>query len=193
MELPTPPAIASSAGIVRARLRDQRRRGILARVPVVEAGLVGEDDQRVGLDQVGDHGRQRVVVAEADLVDGDGVVLVDDGDDAEPEQRAQRRARVEIALAVGEVLVGEQDLRGREVVLAEARFVGLDQAHLADGGRGLELVQRVRPLLPAEALHAFRDRAARDQHDLAPLRRSCAICPAQRASASQVQPLARGW
>ena len=34
------------------------------------------------------------------------------GIDAEREQRAQRRARVEIALAVGEVFVREQDLRG---------------------------------------------------------------------------------
>jgi hypothetical protein len=31
-------------------------------------GLVGEDDERIGFDQVGDHRAQRVVVAELDLV-----------------------------------------------------------------------------------------------------------------------------
>ena len=38
-------------------------------------------NQQVGLDQVGDQGAQRVVVAEPDLVGGDRVVLVDDRDD----------------------------------------------------------------------------------------------------------------
>ena len=131
-----------------------------ARVAREQAGLIGEDDQRIGLDQVGDQRAQRVVVAELDLVGGDGVVFVDDRDDAELEQRAQRRARIEIALPVGEVVVRQQHLRGVQAVCAEARFVGLHQAHLADRGGGLQFVQLARPALPAQALHAFGDRAA---------------------------------
>ena len=91
-------APASAAGSLRGSAR-------------VEAGLVGQDDQRVGFDQVGDQRGQRVVVAEPDFVGGHGVVLVDDRDDTQVEQRAQRRARIQIALAVGKIFVREQDLR----------------------------------------------------------------------------------
>src|SRR5690606_39642159 len=47
-------------------------------VAVVDAVHVGQQHQQVGADQVGDEGGEPVVVAEADLVGGDGVVLVDD-------------------------------------------------------------------------------------------------------------------
>ena len=66
-------------------LLDQRRRGVEARVGGEEARRVGEQHEEVGVDQVRDQRREAVVVAEADLVVGDGVVLVDD--------RARRRAR----------------------------------------------------------------------------------------------------
>ena len=57
----------------------------------------------------------------------------------------QRRARVEIAAAVGEVVVRQQDLRGVQAELRERRLVGLHEAHLPDRGRGLQLVDRARP------------------------------------------------
>mgnify|MGYP003346523742 CR=1 FL=1 len=38
---------------------------------------------------------------------------------------------------------------------------------LADGSGGLQFVHRTRPLFPAEALHAFGDRAAGNQYHLA--------------------------
>jgi hypothetical protein len=58
-------------------LFDELRLRVLARVRIVEAGLVGEDHERVGFDQVGDQGAEGVVVAELDLVGHHGVVLVD--------------------------------------------------------------------------------------------------------------------
>ena len=81
----------------RRRRPDRRRRARPSirrapgsrRVRGVEAVDVAEQDQRVGVDQMGDQGRQPVVVAEADLVGGDGVVLVDDRDDAELQQPAE--------------------------------------------------------------------------------------------------------
>ena len=59
------------------------RSGSLRGSRVEEARLVGEDHQRVGFDQIGDQRAERVVVAEPDLVDRDGVVLVDDRDHAQ--------------------------------------------------------------------------------------------------------------
>ena len=55
-----------------------------ARVAVVQPVDVGEQHQQVGPHQVRDQRGQPVVVAEPDLVGGDGVVLVDHRDGAEP-------------------------------------------------------------------------------------------------------------
>jgi len=103
----------------------------------VQSRLVGQDDEHVRLDEVGHECRERVVIAEADLVDRDGVVFVDDRDDAQREKRAQRRSCVEIALAVREIFVRQQNLGGHQIVLPEAGFVHLDETHLPDGGGGL--------------------------------------------------------
>ena len=67
-------------------LLDERRRRVEPGVGGEQAGRVGEQHEQVGADEVGDEGGEAVVVAEADLVVGDGVVLVDDGHDAEVEQ-----------------------------------------------------------------------------------------------------------
>ena len=60
-----------------------------------------------------------VVVAEPDLVVGDGVVLVDHGNDTEFEQARQRLARVEVLRALAEVVRREQYLPGDQVVRGE--------------------------------------------------------------------------
>src|SRR5262249_12529753 len=84
----------------------------------------------------------------------------------EPEQGQQGGARVQIALAVRKIRVGEQDLRGAQPVLAEARLVSLREAHLPHRGGGLELVHGAWPSGPAQPLHALGDRSARYEHDL---------------------------
>ena len=153
-------------GVARLRVRDELGVGVLARVRIVQAALVGQDDQRVGFDQVGDQRAQRIVVAQPDLVGDDGVVLVDDGHHAQAQQREQRAAGVQVAVAVGQVFVGEQDLRGAQAVFREGGLIRLAQAHLAHGGGGLQLVHHRRTLAPAQSRHAFRDRAAGHQHHL---------------------------
>jgi hypothetical protein len=59
--------------------------GVQGGVLVVQAVDVGKEQQGVGADQRGHQRGERVVVADADLLGGDGVVLVDD--------RQQRRCR----------------------------------------------------------------------------------------------------
>ena len=104
-----------------------------ARVAVVQRVDVGEQDQRVGVDQVGDQRREPVVVAEADLVGGHGVVLVDD--------RARCRApaagcRVRCALrwcdAAHHVVGGEQHLADPQAVPGEGGGVARDEHALPD-------------------------------------------------------------
>ena len=74
--------------------------GVEARVGGEQAGRVGEQHEQVGADQVGDERGEPVVVAEADLVVGDGVVLVDDRDDTRARAAAASvAAGVQVLLA----------------------------------------------------------------------------------------------
>ena len=85
------------------------------------------------------------------------------------QQRQQGRAGIQIALAVGQVSVGQQHLRAAHAIFAQFGFVHLRQAHLPDCGGGLQLVQFLRSAGPAEPLHAFGNRSARHHHQFAPL------------------------
>jgi hypothetical protein len=144
---------------------DQPGIGIAPRIGLEQTRLIGQDHQRIGFHQVGHQRAQSVVVAELDLVGDHGVILVDHRDDAHVEERAQRRARIEVALAVGHVGMREQHLRRMQAVAAKAALVALHQAHLAHGRGRLQLVHGMRAARPAQALHALRDRAARHQED----------------------------
>ena len=52
-------------------------------IGIVETLDIGKDDSQIGPDQAGHQRTERIVVAEADLLDRNGVVLVDDGDHAQ--------------------------------------------------------------------------------------------------------------
>ena len=117
--VPRPPATASSAAststISSMSDASASRRGIGGEEP----GGVGEQHQHVGGDEVRHERGEAVVVAVADLVVGDGVVLVDDRDHAEVEEAPHRLARVEVLRRDAEVVGREQHLAGDETVLAE--------------------------------------------------------------------------
>ena len=100
-------------------LLDERRRRVEAGIGGEQAGGVGEQHEQVGVDQVGDERGEAVVVAEADLVVGDGVVLVDDRHDAELEQPLQRAAGVEVLRPDAEVERRQQHLPGDQAVGGE--------------------------------------------------------------------------
>ncbi len=104
---------------------------------VVEGVDVGEQHERVGADQVRHEGREPVVVAEADLVGGDGVVFVDDGHDAEVQQPVEGAEGVGVLAAAHEVLGGEQHLADGDAVGAEGLRVAGHQQALAHAGGGL--------------------------------------------------------
>src|SRR2546430_8813887 len=86
--------------------------------------------------------------------------------------------------------MGEKHLRRMQAVLPEARLVYLHKSHLPDCGGGLQFVHGVRAPCPTQALHAFGDRAARDQDELvAALAKVCDLpCPAR--DGGRVEPCA---
>ncbi len=154
-------------GVARPRHVHKRRRWVLARVGGVQPTLIGQDDEQISLDQVGHQRAQRVVVAKLDFVVDDGVVFVDDRHHPQPQQRQQRRAGVQVPLAVGQVGVRQQHLRAAHAVGAQLRLVHLGQPHLPYRGRRLQLVHFFGARGPAQALHALGDRPAADHDDLA--------------------------
>jgi hypothetical protein len=110
---------------------------------------------------------EAVVVADLDLFVGDGVVLVDDRDEAlAGKEEVQRRAGIAGAGAAIEIPVGQQHLRTEELMTAEVLTVFRHQFRLADRGAGLEFAGFLRALLEAHGGHAGGDGSGGDQHDL---------------------------
>ena len=167
--LPTPPAIASSVWSTSTISSMSDASASNRGSPVSRPGLVGEQDQQVGADQVGDEGGHAVVVAEADLVVGDGVVLVDHRHDPELEQAGQGRPGVQVLLADHEVERREQDLAADQPALGQRGVVDPHQAALPDRRRRLQRHRVAR----ADRRHAERgqpggDGAARHHHHPVP-------------------------
>ena len=112
--LPTPaapvPPSRTCARSASLRTSATQLRAALARVVVVDAVDVGQQHQHVGAHQMRDERGEPVVVAEADLVGGDRVVLVDDRDDAERQQPVERALRVAVVRAAYDVVGGQQHL-----------------------------------------------------------------------------------
>ena len=121
--------------------------------------------------------RQAVVVAEADLVGRDRVVLVDHRHGAERQQRGHGLAGIEIAAALLGVVERQQDLRHGDAVARQRLLVGVRELDLAGRGGGLALLELQRAGRQLEMRAAEADGAGGDQHDLA-----AALC--RRATSS---------
>ena len=98
----------------------------------VERVDIRQQHEQIGVHQARHQCGEAVVVAEPDLVGRDGVVLVDDGQDAQPHQPLHGALRVAAVLLVGEVAGGEQHLPGDDAVAVEAFLVTEDEHVLAD-------------------------------------------------------------
>src|SRR5690606_32955803 len=116
---------------------------------VIERVHVGEEHQQVGVDQVRHERGETVVVTEAELVGGDGVVLVDHGQDAELQERGDRLVGVAIAGPTDDVVHRQQDLTGGDLVPGELTLVVVGQQTLSHGGG--RLLQGEAPRAPGQA------------------------------------------
>ncbi|TWH30681.1 sugar phosphate permease [Isoptericola variabilis J7] len=143
-----------------------RRRGVVQPVDV------GEQHHGVGAHEVGHERGEAVVVAEAQLVRGDGVVLVDDRHDAEREQLVERALRVAVPHPAHGVLGGEQHLPDPQPVLRERLGVPGDELALPEHGRGLHGREVPGPRGEPERADARRHGARGDEHHLAAVRAS---------------------
>ena len=126
-------------GRQRFHVEDRLRPGLRPRVGGVEAVDVGGDEQGVGIHQRGHDRGEVVVVAQLELVDGDRVVLVDHRQRTERQQFLQRRARIEVATPVAQVVVGQQDLRDGPI---KEPLPQCDQLRLPECGQRLPFGHR---------------------------------------------------
>ena len=104
--------------------RDELGRGVLVRIGGIEAIDVRERHAQIGRDQAAYKRRQRVVVAKLDLIDGNGIVLVDNRHHAQLHQTQQGVARVQVGRATRRVVTREQHERGEQVARMELLVVG---------------------------------------------------------------------
>ena len=99
---------------------------------------VAQQHKQVGLAAAGHNSGQRVVIANGgDLIGGNAVVLIDDGQCTQLQQAGQSVLDVHPALGVLHVYAGKQDLRYRVIVGTEQPVVGVHQLALPHGCAGL--------------------------------------------------------
>ena len=151
----------------RRHLADQASGRVLARIGGVQPFLVGQQHQQVRLHQVGDLGRQVVVVANADFFGGDGVVFIDNRHHLLLEKGIQGVARVQVARPVGKIGAGEQHLGDAGIVDGEDLLVHSHQARLADRGQHLLGGQVLGQGRKAQHFTPGSHRPGRDQYHLA--------------------------
>ncbi len=149
--------------VVGSHLADEAGRAVDAGVARVEPVGVGEQDQQVGGHQVRHERGHAVVVAVADLVDRDGVVLVDDRHAAQLQQPQQRLAGVQVRPPVHEAVRGEQHLGADRAVVGEEVVVDLHQPALARRAERLQGRHVVRTAVEADRRDSGGDRTRR--HD----------------------------
>ena len=148
--------------------RNKLGRGVLMRIGSIETIDVRERHAQIGRNQAAHKRRQRVVVAKLDLVDGDGIVLVDDRHHAQLNQAQQGVARVQVGRAAGRIVAREQHERGEQVARMELLVVGRRDDALTSRGAGLQ-ARKVADRLAVEAQHGIATGdSARAHHDQTP-------------------------
>src|SRR5262249_56343900 len=104
-------------------------------------------------------GRREMGGRGGDRGGGHRVVLVDDRERAELQQRLERGTRVEVATAALAVLEGEQHLCHGHVIALEQLLVGMRESDLSNRCRRLALLESQRSVLQAETPPPERDRS----------------------------------
>ena len=167
---PSSAAPASAPNVEQLGPRRARR----ARVDALD---LGQQHEQPRADEDRDLRRQRVVVAERDLVGRGRVVLVHDRHRAEREQRRQRVAGVEVRGPVGHVDRGQQHLRRGQPLAAERLVPDALEPRLPERRRRLQLRQAPRA--------SRRARAAAARARSRPTRRRRPACRRGRARRSR--------
>ena len=117
-----------------------------ARIRRIQTIHIGEQNQLVGIDGRSHEGGQGVVVTEAELGRGDGVVFIDHRQHPPLQQLLQGSGGVLIATTISKIRAGDEDLRNSDAMAGQGPLVQGHQLALTGGGRRLECNNGLRPL-----------------------------------------------
>ena len=168
-------------------IRDEPRARIAPGIGAVQPIHVRQQHQAIRADHLRDPRGQPVVVAVANLCRRDGVVLVDHGNRAEAQQRAEGIAGIQIAPALLGVAERQQNLRHAQPMQLQRILPGVRQADLADGRRGLLLFQLEPRRRQAELSAPECDRARGHQQHFLPAGTNCSHVRCQRLQPGAVR------
>ncbi|CDB12025.1 unknown [Bacteroides sp. CAG:633] len=125
-------------------LGDNYRAGV-GRRPVVDAVYVAQYDEGLCVHHGGDKSAEFVVVGEHKFADGDGIVLVDDGDDTVLKHDGHAAFLVQVVAACAEALFHGEHLAYGYLVFAEELVIAVDEFGLAHGREQLALLDAIQP------------------------------------------------
>ena len=141
-----------------------------ARVGVVQAIDIREDNQQIGIAHACHDCGQRIVITEVlDVLQLGGcnrVVFVDDGHNADLGQRGKRVMDVGALVVIDDILARQQDLRHVNAIFQKHLVVNVHQLALPDSRRRLLDRQLLRSLRQAELCRADRHRTRGYEHHL---------------------------
>ena len=161
------------------------------RVGSVQTVNIRQQHEQIGVNAGRDDGRERIIVADAELCDGNRVVLVDDRNRIQLQQALDRVPEILVPDWVGDIVRRQQDLCDGVAVFGEQLVVGIHQLTLTDCGGSLLGRYICRPLSEAELAHAHADRAGGDEDHLISGILEVAEHLAERFHLADVQPA--GW
>ena len=132
-----------------------------------KTSLIRQNHEHISFHKVRHQSAQRIVVAHFDFFGHHGVILIDNGNDAESQQFNERHAGIQILLSVRQIGVGKEHLSGLDAVTAEMFFIGLCKSHLSHRGGSLKLTDASRSSFPADTKHALGNSARAHQEHFA--------------------------
>ncbi len=136
-----------------------------ARIRRIETVHIGEQDQLISIDGRGHEGRQGVVVSEAELSRGNGVVFIDHRQHTPLQQLFQRSGGVLVSPPVSQIRAGHEDLRHSDAMACQRPLVQSHELALAGGRRRLQGDNGLWPLGKLKPLTTETDGSAADQND----------------------------
>ena len=142
---------------------------VLAGIAVVKTVDVGDEHQRLCIHQIGDNSGKIVVVAyiaSGQLVNGDRVVFVDDGDDSHIDQSGHAVNDILSVMLVFHIIAGEKHLRCLHAVFGKNFVVEKHQLTLAHGSHCLTACRIGGSLLKSHLAYAHSQSAGGDKNDL---------------------------
>src|ERR671919_2588311 len=126
-------------------LFDQWGVGVCAWIGSVHTIGVGQQQENFRNGEVRDESCQSVVFSEANLVDGNGVVLIHNWDGTESNETVECVASIKVLLALHEVVASQEQLRGDHSLIGKEARIARQQFPLPHSGHGLKRGYVARP------------------------------------------------